>query len=490
MKARIVSFMSYFLIMLFVYAAVSKLIVFQDFQVQLTQSPLLSAYANLIAYLVILVELVISVLLAAKKTRLVGLYLSYLLMVAFSLYIYLILNYSDFIPCSCGGVLESLSWNEHLWFNIIVCCLTITAAYLLESNYKRFWFAFILTTIIGSGLVIGAFQSSEYIIKKENPFIRRYLPHGVVEDKEIDLQVNTFYFSGSHNNAVYLGNTLSPLRYIVVDSLLNREDYQIQIDSTNFGYRYLKLKTLYPYFFLADGSIPIVFKGRLDNTMQVKSSSIFSFRDAFFSDFIPVDSVAIIIKGQSSLDYKNILGVIENEYNPKVTIVDEVLESTSDGVFESDGTLSFSIKHKKLIYTYYYKSTYIVGDKSLKLTNTQKTIDTTKSIIISSVKLATGENKLATPISPINKKVISKDNLLFILSNSLGLNDSKNIGKQASIIDVYDFLKGNYIGSFYLHHHGDVKVNDIIVTEHYLYALFDTKLVRYKMAKSLRDKFD
>ena len=36
----------------------------------------------------------------------------------FTAYIYILLNYSSFVPCSCGGILESLTWKEHMLFNI------------------------------------------------------------------------------------------------------------------------------------------------------------------------------------------------------------------------------------------------------------------------------------------------------------------------------------------------------------------------------------
>ncbi|WHT39521.1 hypothetical protein QNH98_02135 [Myroides sp. mNGS23_01] len=138
MKAKYALIVSYFYILLFVYAAISKLITFEAFQVQLTQSPLLSAYANIIAYLVLGAELLFALLLCTKTTRLLGLYLSYGLMVAFTLYIYVILNYSDFIPCSCGGILEKMGWTEHLWFNIIVSLLALVALFFLIRKENDF----------------------------------------------------------------------------------------------------------------------------------------------------------------------------------------------------------------------------------------------------------------------------------------------------------------------------------------------------------------
>ncbi|MDM1461742.1 hypothetical protein HX065_17155 [Myroides odoratimimus] len=490
MKAKYVLIVRYFVVLLFVYAAISKIITFEEFKVQLTQSPLLSMYAGIIAYLVVISELVIAFLLTLRSTKLLGLYLSYGLMVAFTIYIYLILNYSDFIPCSCGGVLEKLGWNEHLWFNIITSVLILLSIFYTDDKPKRFYLLSVATTLVSILTVILLFVSSEHIIKKENPFIRRYLPHGVAEQDTLDLKVNTFYFSGYHKDKVYLGNSKSPLIFISVDSLMQREDYTIKIDSTQFKYTYLKLRTVYPYFYLADGSIPIVYKGQLNTTEKTKKTEIFSFKEAYFNDFVAIDSISIAIKSQSSQDYKNVLGIINSQTTPRAFIDTSILESDSDGVFDSDGSFSFSKQNKTLIYTYFYKNQYILASPTLELLKRQNTIDTTKSLHITAAKLASGENKMTTPVSPINKKVVVKNNLLFIVSNSLGQNESKAIWKQASIVDIYDFKKDSYIASFYINHLGEDKLIDLIVTDHYLYGLFDQKLVRYRLAKSLTDKFD
>ena len=108
----------FFFILLWVYAATAKLLDFEAFSVQLGQSPLLSAYAGVLVWLVPLSEYVLSGLLMFPKTRKAGLLGSLSLMTAFTTYIIIILNYADFVPCSCGGILESLGWTEHLILEI------------------------------------------------------------------------------------------------------------------------------------------------------------------------------------------------------------------------------------------------------------------------------------------------------------------------------------------------------------------------------------
>jgi len=132
-KTRLTEIISALLIFLFVYAATSKLLDYQKFQVQLGQSPLLTSFAGWIAWLVPPIEIIVSLLLLFSKTRLLGLYASLTLMVMFSSYVVAITRFSDYIPCSCGGVLTKMNWNQHLVFNIIFVLITLTGI-LIHSN--------------------------------------------------------------------------------------------------------------------------------------------------------------------------------------------------------------------------------------------------------------------------------------------------------------------------------------------------------------------
>ena len=120
--------------LLFTYAALSKILDFENFQVQLGQSPLLTAFAGPVSYSVPIAELLLAVLLFIESTRTVALFCSYSLMCMFTAYIYIILNWSAFIPCSCGGILERLGWTEHLVFNVAFIILGITALFCLPSD--------------------------------------------------------------------------------------------------------------------------------------------------------------------------------------------------------------------------------------------------------------------------------------------------------------------------------------------------------------------
>ncbi|WP_413513612.1 MauE/DoxX family redox-associated membrane protein [Myroides odoratus] len=489
MKTKLISFVRYFFVLLFVYAATSKLLAFDTFSVQLTQSPIVSTYGHRIAYLILLIEFTVALLLVNKRTRRIGLYLSYGLMVAFTFYIYLSINYSDFIPCSCGGILEKMDWNTHLWFNIGVSILALIALYLVEANPLRFSIYSVVLTIASGTLLVGLFYSSEYSVKKENPFIRRFFPHAIFEGQTLDLKVNSYYFAGSEKENVYLGNYAAPLHFIAVDSAKQTHAFTIQLDSVKRKYTQLSFKIRYPYFFLGDGSLALVFKGRLDTRDSIKLTQIWSEKTAFFSDFIPLDSNRMAFKAILQKDYQPVLGLWSKNKKPELQLATTLLEPKANGLFDSDGIMRFSAEYQSLIYIYYYRNQFFQTDKNLALIQRQQTIDTTRLVDITTKRLASGEHKMTKPVLPLNAKASIHRNLLFIISNSIGKNESLILWKSKQIIDVYDWKEDTYVGSFYVDHLGEDKLTDFWVTDSYFYGLFEQKLVRYKMAKSLTSKF-
>jgi uncharacterized membrane protein YphA (DoxX/SURF4 family) len=108
----------FLIIALFVYAAVSKLIDYERFEATIGKSPLIAKHATWVAIAVPGIEILISLILIIPRLRLVGLYLAFMLMAMFTLYIAFILTFSPYVPCSCGGILNSMGWSEHLIFNI------------------------------------------------------------------------------------------------------------------------------------------------------------------------------------------------------------------------------------------------------------------------------------------------------------------------------------------------------------------------------------
>ena len=125
-------------ILLFVYAAVSKLLDFQKFRVQVGQSPILTSLGNWIVIVVPSIEILISIGLIINKLRLKAMYGTLILMTIFTTYIVFILNFSPYVPCSCGGILDKMGWKAHLIFNLCFVLLAIFGILRLENKKQTY----------------------------------------------------------------------------------------------------------------------------------------------------------------------------------------------------------------------------------------------------------------------------------------------------------------------------------------------------------------
>lgn len=110
---------------------------FEQFKIQLGQSPILTAYASWLVWVIPITEYILALLLFLDLYRLIALYASFGVMVMFTTYIIAVLNFSDYVPCSCGGVLEDLGWTGHIFFNLAFVFLALTGIVIIEFDNKQ-----------------------------------------------------------------------------------------------------------------------------------------------------------------------------------------------------------------------------------------------------------------------------------------------------------------------------------------------------------------
>lgn len=481
-KKYFVQTVSILLALLFIYAATSKLFDFEAFQLQLAQSPLLSAYAGIISYAILIIEFAVVILLLIPKTNKIGLYASIGLMSAFTLYIYLILNYSDFVPCSCGGILEKLGWTEHLIFNIFFLVLSFIALVVLvkklgKSGLKELGIGGLIV-IFSCLVVVALFRSSEHIIKSENNFTRRFLPHPVLIEKTKDLNVNSFYLAGMEEELLYLGNISAPLIVTTIDTSFNLfNQNHILIDRKDYNFRNVKLQIREPYFYLYDGTVPVIYRGSLGDSV----ARTISHNDAFFNQMVILDSMRFGIRTQRGSDRRYTLGLLDLKRSPKVKLISDILQAQIDGVFDVDGSLICNDSATKLVYTYVYRNQFIVMDSTMKIDNRIHTIDTTAHAKITITRLSDGSKKMGAPPFTVNKRSIIAGKFLFNESNLKGQYETSESWRNSSIIDVYNTDRQQYIGSFYINHKKGEALSSWLVRGNYLYAIVGNELRRYKI---------
>jgi len=479
-------------VLLFVYAAVSKLLDYENFQVQIERSPLLSAFAIWISWLVLLLELIIAVLLTLPKSRRIGLYMAMSLMTMFSAYIFIMLHYSSFVPCSCGGILEKMSWDVHLIFNLFFVGLSISALLLKgnseESNlvYPKTkhtfkWIPGLIFFSVGSVIIL--FLCSENIMHYENPFIRRFPHHPAEFVNKIDLKFNSFYFAGSDSERIYLGNYTTPDQLVSLNrNLQQKKINKIIFDPKKIPFHIVTTAVQGKYFYLLDGTVPKIYRGSTTDwkiTKELKGIP-------HFTRAVPMDSIDIAFRSNHAAKAANILGVFNSENHSPIKYNKELLQKQIDGIFDTDGTLLYSEKLKKIVYLYFYRNQFIVADKEAKLNYRGNTIDTITHVKIKVRNFKNGtERALSSPSYVVNPHAAVLNNLLFVHSAIRGRLENKKLWEQAFIIDVYDLDKNSYLFSFPIYHTGSRKMHSLLVTSTHLFAIIGNDLVVYQFRDTL-----
>ena len=137
-------------IILFTYTGLNKLLDLDTFQFQTHRSPYLENISTLVSYTIPTAELLTVLAIMISKFRTIpakgwifnwlrkngakleyfGICGAYFLMSLFTGYVWLMLHRAYYLPCSCGGILSAMSWDDHLKFNAFFTILAVVATLL------------------------------------------------------------------------------------------------------------------------------------------------------------------------------------------------------------------------------------------------------------------------------------------------------------------------------------------------------------------------
>jgi len=128
MKNKWVVILSSLLVLLFLYTGLVKFRDLQQFAGEMRNQVFPKTLVPYITWLIPSAEIGTALLLLFDRTHFAGLLSSFVLMLLFTVYTALVLLHMfNRVPCSCGGVIRSLSWGQHLVFNLFFLAVAVTA---------------------------------------------------------------------------------------------------------------------------------------------------------------------------------------------------------------------------------------------------------------------------------------------------------------------------------------------------------------------------
>lgn len=496
MKRKIaLEIISFLFVLLFLYASLSKLLDYQKFTVQIGQSPLLTGFGDFIPWVVIGSEIGVSIMLITPRLRLIGFYAAFSLMVMFTAYIIAILNYSTYIPCSCGGILEELGWTEHLIFNILFTALALLAIVLSKSTagrkqfnvetinekstaLNRAWLFVGICFFLSTASVSALMFLSHNIVHHNNSFVRQFPPHVIANQDTCDIEFNSYYLAGGTNNTVYFGNYTAPLHVLTLNAKL--EDKQIVDISLNYDssltYRFMYLRVDSPRFYMFDGTVPANLRGNVGDWIAERYLNDM----AYYADAQAIDESTLVIRTTNS-NKEYVLG-IERDGSSDVRLIEGILEKQIDGRFCVDGMLLYNSDLRSMVYLYYYRNQFLVMNENLEQIKRFNTIDTTSKANIEVVQLSSSKARtFSSPPLLVNKKSCTWKRFLFVNSGLMARNEDRSIFDGSSVVDVYDILDGSYRFSFYIRNFKGHRLKDFAIYGDRLFCIQDRYVISYSL---------
>ncbi|SHG06904.1 MauE/DoxX family redox-associated membrane protein [Pedobacter caeni] len=139
-KENILTIITAIIAVLFFYAAFSKLIDYDKSIDQMHNQIFPSFISSILTWLIPTLEIILMLGLLFPTTRIKALLASLILLIIFTLYIAVAMTGAfGRIPCSCGGILENMSYGTHLIFNLIFIALAIVGLIIENNKWYNFF---------------------------------------------------------------------------------------------------------------------------------------------------------------------------------------------------------------------------------------------------------------------------------------------------------------------------------------------------------------
>lgn len=126
-------------ILFWLYSAGFKLYNFETFKQEMHSQVFSNGISNLLSYVIPAFEMMIAALLVYSATRLLGMTLSFLLMLIFTTYVGLaLLDAYRYMPCNCIGLLgENAGWGTNFILNLFIAIVAAVGLILTFKHRER-----------------------------------------------------------------------------------------------------------------------------------------------------------------------------------------------------------------------------------------------------------------------------------------------------------------------------------------------------------------
>lgn len=330
-------------------------------------------------------------------------------------------------------------------------------------------------------VVVVLYAISDPPFSYRQDFTRVYKPNAVQLEHTLDLKSSSYYIAGATQSQIFFGNESDSLELLVANmSLSELRHLRLSIaEEKKVNLKKSHIEVDSPFFYIKAGDLPGIFKGDLQ---QLQAKRILD-HTPFFRSAVSLseNSFALLTTGSEprSNETQNILTKVSNDTLHENNAL--IPKGQVDSYISATGTLRITKELGLLVYTYFYRNQFIVMDTSMALLYEANTLDTISHAQIKPIEIKKNFFTLASTPAVVNNNSQAFGNWLFIYSNLMANNETREVFDKVSVIDVYDILQARYLFSFYLPNFNDTKIISFKVYETKIVALYDRHVLIYDL---------
>lgn len=137
-KKLLVEISAFLCAVLFIMVGLSKLIGHHDFSITLGKSPIVGRYVSWLSIVLPIVEILAGSALLVPRFRKIGFTAISIMMIVFTAYNIYLVKFAPYVPCSCGGIFNKLTWTKHLYVNTFFTILALTGWWLSKRHLMNY----------------------------------------------------------------------------------------------------------------------------------------------------------------------------------------------------------------------------------------------------------------------------------------------------------------------------------------------------------------
>jgi len=343
-----------------------------------------------------------------------------------------------------------------------------------------------VTLIIGV-LLISSITIITIVLQKQNirltqanGFKRNFNSHNPSLIKQVEFPgIERLYPSNSRN--IYLGGR-DPRWGILTDLSLKQNDTQKIL--TNIPPDLL----LFSEGFFEDNIQNIVTTNRpilIRHKTDSSTTTITKLQVPLLTRLAPISSTSMVARSFDTSQTNQIFVKLELNTG-KIIKENPLFRLNNDGGFSTDGILNYDYNTNTILYIQFYQNIFYALDSNLNFLYKSKTIDTintntSQSRAFSNPETNKGSRMSSVPLKRTHNGTCVGNGRLYVLGSLHADNESPEITRQNTVVDIYEIKDGNYISSFYIPNINGKKISSIQIINDTLITLTKGTITTWKL---------